>query len=165
MIEFAISGLDGIDENLKMMCTAVRERILRDAVRKGATAMMTTAKVYCSAETGTLRDSISLKMVSPKKGVAVQAIIGPKSGIKVPVRVVTKGKNAGKIMIAVPTYYAHFIEFGHKLVIHGQELGFVSPRPFMRPAFDDEWENALDIIVLELVNGVENELAKTYRYP
>ena len=33
--------------------------------------------------------------------------------------------------------HGHLIEFGHRMVIHGQVLGWVEAKPFMRPAADE----------------------------
>lgn len=166
MISIEVSGLEMIQENLDMMCVAVRDRILKKALSEAGKHIVDAAKANCPSDTGTLRESISMKVGSGKdKGVAAYCIIGPKSGIKVPVRVVRKGKNKGAVMIAVPTYYAHFIEFGHRIFLHGHDIGFVGPKPFMRPAWDEfGGEAALYTIVDTLQQEVEIELSKTFRY-
>lgn len=168
MIEFKIEGIEGIQQNLDMMCVAVRDRILKEVLAKAAAPIVEAAKgnLASHTQTGTLAGSITFKVSSGRdKGVAAFCIIGPRTGIKVPVRVVTKGKNKGALMIAVPTYYAHLVEFGHKIVRDGNEIGAVGPIGFMRAAWDEYGgEVALFTIVEALVEGIETELSKTYRY-
>ncbi len=166
MINLQVEGLEQIQENLDMMCVAVRDRILKTAVRKAGQHIVDAAKVACPEDTGTLRESIGMRVtIRGGKGGGAGAVVGPRRGIRVPVRVVRRGKHTGLVMMAIPTRYAHAVEFGHRLVSGGHVVGQVTPRPFMRPAWDEfGGENALYTIRDELVDGVEEELAKTYRY-
>jgi len=158
VIEVDIQGIDVLVENFDSLSIGVRDRVLKKAINAAAKPIMATAKQYCPTDLGTLKDSISLK-VSAKgtKGNAVTAVIGPKRGIKVPIRVAKRGAHKGQTLMAVPTRYAHFVEFGH-LDKSGDR---VPPEPFMRPAWDEDGgEVALNRFADAATLGVVDEVAK-----
>jgi hypothetical protein len=59
--------------------------------------------------------------------------------------------------------HGHLIEFGHRLVRNGQVLGWVNPKPFMRPAADEtksEQEAAIKSELQAAARRAERRAAK-----
>jgi HK97 gp10 family phage protein len=52
--------------------------------------------------------------------------------------------------------HAQLVEFGHRMVIDGEEKGMVPPHPFMRPAF----ESLAPTLLKEITDAVRNALLK-----
>lgn len=181
MISMSLAGTEVILQRLNALKTKIRASILRKAIMACAAPIEAAAKAFCPSDTGTLKDAIDTRFTTKGgdgPGFFVRVIIGPKRGIRVPVRTVTRGRNKGMVMIAVPTRYAHLVEFGHKIVTHaaweidttvgkskprmkkiligaGTVIGFVGPKPFMRPAWDTAGgERALDTFVMVLESGI-----------
>ncbi len=136
MINIEVYGQIKINANFDKFTLDVRDRMLKRGVRDVLTPMKETAARLVRERTGALRGSMDIK-VSNKggKGSQVYGIMGPKTNVRIPVRLIRSGKNAGKILVAIPTRYAHLVEFGHNIVINGVIVGRVSPKPFMRPAW------------------------------
>jgi HK97 gp10 family phage protein len=150
MINITIQGVDGINASLTKIPIDIRQKFLVKAVRRAANDIAADAKELCPTDLGTLKDSIDVRIKTQVKGTDVIAIVGPKRGVRVPVRFVSRGKNKGKLKVAVPTLYAHHIEFGHK-----QGSGSVGPQPFMRPAWDTfGGVFAIDTITDSLANDI-----------
>jgi hypothetical protein len=80
---------------------------------------------------------VDIKLTSKgTKGEMVRAWIGPRRNVRYPVRVVQSGTRKGQILLAIPTRYAHLVEFGHRVVnAAGETIGYVAPKPFMRVAW------------------------------
>lgn len=135
-VHFELAGQTRVIENFNKVVTNVRDKMMKKATRAAAEPIRDAAKALVHRRTGALQDSIDIKITSSgSKGEVVRAWIGPRRGIRVPARLVETGTHAGHIFVAIPTRYAHLIEFGHRIVVHGHEVGFAAPIPFMRPAW------------------------------
>lgn len=121
---------------------------LRRALKKGADVVAKRAKELCP-KPGYPGDDPDKKALVDTIGVnvwigdsAIVAYIGPQYP-------------AGA--------HGHLIEFGHILVIHGQVVGFVQPKPFMRPAADgtkSEQESAVKSELQAAVRRAEKRSQK-----
>lgn len=181
--EYELTGVDHIENNLDMLLRNVRDKQLKRAMKKTIDPIQAAAKARVDRDTGTLADAIQQKISSAGgKGEFVMGIVGIRRGIKFPIRVVTRGKHKGKVYVLIPTRYAHLLEFGHKLVVHaiwerdptskhgrlrrihksdGLIVGSASPRPFMRPAWDQHGGTvALQVFLTELDKGLQEEVSK-----
>lgn len=162
MVSMKLVGMDDVADNVDMLSTNVRDKVLKRALRKAALPIVNEAKARCPEDTGTLKESISLSISSKgHKGNWVRAFIGPKTGVKVPVGLVSRGVGKGMLRILIPTRYAHLVEFGHEVVINGEHVGHVPARAFMRGAWDSQGgETALNVFEIECAKGVDEEIAK-----
>lgn len=105
------------------------------ALRAAAKPIIETAKLLAPVKTGALRKSITYK---PNTSVRSQK----------------SGERSGLIGIRKPAgSHAHLLEFGH-MAPNGTH---VAPRPFMRPAFDANYEAALNELGRVLGDAIEKE--------
>lgn len=142
MTEFVhISGLKELQKMLDTLPAKLEANIMRGAMRAGAKVIEVEAKNNVPVKSGVLRDSI--RVTGRLKGHTVSASI--KAG--------GKTKNGGD------AYYAKWVEYGTAAhVINGKNGGWLSfgglftksvdhpgavPKAFMRPAMDDQSQNAV----------------------
>lgn len=180
---YSLTGVDGIINNGMKLVKSIRDRSLKRAMKKTIDPIHRAALARVSVGTGILKGAIQQKITSlGSKGERVLGIVGIRRGIKIPVRVVSRGKNKGKLYVMVPTRYAHLVEFGHRIVISaiwerdpkskhgrlreikhaaaGSVVGFARGRPFMRPAWDQYGkETALKTFLVELDREIAIEVA------
>lgn len=138
MITMTLTGSDRVWSNLKGFHADVRDRILKMGVKAAGEPIQRAARDFAPGDTGTLKESIELKVTSKNtKGGSARCYVGINRSFKVPVRMVKRGKNKGRVMIAVPAHYAKLVEYGHRIVRNGKVIGTVAPKPFLRPAWDE----------------------------
>lgn len=181
---FSLTGVDNIVNNLTILTRNIRDRSLKKAMAKVIDPIHRAALARVSIDTGTLSKAVQKKITSSgSKGEKVMGFVGIRRGIKVPVRVVTRGKHKGKLYMLVPTRYAHLIEFGHRIVVSkiwevnpkskfgrlreikhlaaGSVVGFVRGKPFMRPAWDKHGKDvALKTFLVTLDRELASEVSK-----
>lgn len=121
-VEVAIQ-FDEIGLNmLESLAGANRLLGLRRALQKAGEIVQAKAKQHCPKP--------GYKGDDPDKKPLVDTI-----GVKVWIG------DHGIVCYVGPQYpagaHGHLIEFGHRMVIHGQVLGWVEAKPFMRPAADE----------------------------
>lgn len=139
MLETTISliGMEKVEANLGRFRDAVRDRMLKRSARKAITPIHRAAQANVPVDLGVLRDALAIKITSKgRQGEWVQAIMGPKTKAGVPVRIVRRGGGTGSVRLAIPTRYAHLVEFGHDIVVNGTVIGRVPPNAFMRKSWD-----------------------------
>lgn len=138
-ISIQVSGDKELAEKLRALPPAVSREHLLAAVEPAAKLIKEAVKdnIHDQASrehpAGTLRGTIEHKVtLKTKSRVAIN--VGPNAA---------SGETTG--------YYGRFVEFGHAIVpswgkLKGVSVGRVPPHPFMRPAFDENVERAIDII-------------------
>jgi HK97 gp10 family phage protein len=161
-MELTLTGSKAVYANLDNFTVVLRDKLLKRAMGRVTRPIEQAAKAACPVDLGTLRDSISTKTTSKKgKGTNLHAIIGPKRRVRVPIGIVRRGPNKGKIKMAIPTRYAHLVEFGHTIVRNGSIIGHAAPIPFMRKAWDTAGgEIALNLFETELEAAIASEVIK-----
>lgn len=186
---YSLTGVDNIINNGAKLVTAIRDRALKKAVKRTIDPIHRAALARVSVENGVLKSAIQQKISSKgHKGEAVFGIVGIRRGIKVPVRIVTRGKHKGHLYVQIPTRYAHLVEFGHRIVTsaiwerdpnskhgrlreiqhstRGTVVGFAKARPFMRPAWDQYGkEVALKTFLVQLDREITNEVSALAKNP
>lgn len=136
MITMEARGAIRVNENFDSFTAKLRHTMLRKAVAVPARKIARAAKSFAPDRTGALRSSIGSRTRVPgERGTVVHVFIGPLRKVRVPARLVMRGAEAGKFLMAVPTRYAHLMEFGHDIVRNGKVIGHVGPRSFMRKAW------------------------------
>lgn len=133
-------SFDQLGANLNELVAKVEREGMRSAVRKAATPMLQQARANAPVRTGTLRESLKVKVKTFKRGKdsTVMAIIGPDRKAR---------SEAGDR----PVKYAHLVE-----------LGTVNApaHPFLRPAFDSTKEQSTQIYADNLKPAIQRIAAR-----
>lgn len=163
MIKIDTLGLKALDRQLKALPDAVLMKVVRPAVSKAMTPVLTDARRRATEikDTGLLAKSLGRKTKTYRKSMIVVHLIGPRSGFKREVvrhSTLPNGKVITKREMADPAHYAHLVELGtapHGLggLTGGQHPG-TKAQPFMRPAFDANENTVLSIYRAQLRVGV-----------
>lgn len=125
-----ITGAKEIEKILKLIPHRIQERVILNSVKAGARVVRDEAKRRVPVRTGVLRDSIVVRKGFYQPRHGALAIVG----VKWP---------------ASPL--AHLIEFG---TAHSR------PQPYMGPAADAVWLEAIDAAGKNIGRGVEREALK-----
>lgn len=148
-IEFQLQGLDGVLKRLKALPKKVERKLLRRAVRKGATIIRDAARQNARAvDDPSTPESIEKNIVVQESsrlgrsegGVAMR--VGVRGGARAP----ANGDGDGKANPGGDTFYWRFIEFG---------TSKMQARPFMRPAMENNIEAATQAVTDELNKGLD----------
>jgi len=166
-----LTGLAGISEVLRGLPQAIQDEIMATALDAAAAPIEGYAKQFADASlrTGALKDSISHVVRTYRGGLNAVALIGPDKGAYRSGRRLKKGDDftkAGK-----PHKYAHLVEFGHRIVAPkaGTSIrkktatvlgGFVSARPFMRPAVIAGQAATGETLAQGMAKGIEKTRAR-----
>jgi HK97 gp10 family phage protein len=128
-----VAGLKELERKLLTFEPKLGRKIIRQALRSGAKVIHSAVKADVPVETGALKESLK-------------------------VRAMRKRKHSYGVMIATSEgwfkgdeFYGAFLEFG---------TSKMPARPFVRPAFDSEKDNAAKIIVNEIKQGIEQVAAE-----
>ena len=178
-LQFRLEGLEDLKLRLNSLPIALRNRIVRKAVTKGARIILKSAQSKVVERTGQLRKSLGVKVktyrAAPFAGANTKnaagttvAIIGARKGFDIEVN----GKKVN------PTRYAHLVEFGtrpHALgefsklaakvgVVGGYQHGRMhkgaEAKPFLRPAYDESKAAAMRAIVNGIKEGLFRHVAQ-----
>lgn len=141
-----IKGLSQLGENMRTLKSAVANKLARRATGRAAGVVKKLAVQHVisspSVETGSLRDAIVAKK-------ATKAETGQLTSMHlVAVRVRKTGRKTKTHQSTAP--HAHFVEFG---------TVNMPAEPFMRPAFDQGKERALQTVIDTLSDGIDKEAA------
>lgn len=138
---FEIQGLDEIERKLQGLEEAVRRKYIRKALEEGAEHVRAeAARTVKKAEGGPTH---------PKHGHLAN------NGVVAKVWVKAQRSNATVGVNWQTHSYGHLIEFGHKLP-NGKET---IKQPFMRTAYENKKQQALDEILTQLRDAVLKEVA------
>lgn len=142
-----VGGLAELEKKLLNLPDKVNRRVLAKAVSDGAAVIRDEMRVRAPQYTGEVSQG------HPPPGTLKKAVFMSHShtshlGYEAFVVGVRHGKtrqHVGKAGKNLDAYYFRFVEFGTK---------FMTPRPFMRPAFDVKKEAALVAITTSLAEGI-----------
>lgn len=142
MIEIKISGLKELKDALQKLPERVQKRVLRGATMAGAQVIKKAAKQRAPVGTVPHKDAKG-RTIAPgnlRKSIIARAKKGAsKTSVTVSVGPSSRG------------FYGMFHEFG---------TSKMAARPFLRPAFDDNKERAVEAIKERLSAGIEREANK-----
>lgn len=137
-LSMTFTGGPEMQRTLNALPDAVARRVQLRALREGAEVIQGAAEGYAPRRTGELADRIVINTVTKSAGDFDEATVavGP----------------------AVSVFYGRFQELA-------DEYGGVHHRaqPFMRPAFDARWREALSIIKTFLWSGIERAVKRAGR--
>jgi hypothetical protein len=145
----SISGIKEIDQVLRGLPQQLTHQILGTAHADAAKPLISLASQKAPFRTGNLSRSIGAKKSNLKKvGILGLVQVGPLRG----------GNKKG--------YHGHLIEYGHRLVKRGRQIGYVIGKPFMEPSFnqtknqiESNIAESLGKIVLRYMNRVIKKYA------
>lgn len=139
ILDLNILGIEEILVKFEQLKAAIQFKLATPALKLAAQPMLTTARAMAPVRTGILRDALILRPAHLKAQGLVRFQIG--------IRRIQMG--AGKKNIS-PTRYAHLLEFG---------TVNMTPRAFLRPAFDQHKNSLIVEFGDHLWAGVEKHLA------
>lgn len=165
-VSVKVSGLAEIEQKLLQLAPKLARRHLAKAVRAGSNILRDLAKGKVPVKTGALRDRITARVRPSKDGKKVVGTIGilyasPQG--KSTLTTLFTGKGAFKkektgIHAAVagdntqqPGVYGMFLELGTE---------HAPAQPWLRPAFDEGGQLAIQEAVDELRDGLEDSVRK-----
>lgn len=141
--DFKIKGLKELNRELKQLPEDFRNKALNNSVLHAAKVPMQEAIALAPRDSGNLASAIRVsKRKSHSKWVSKYAVNVKSKG---KITVLGRGKNKR----SNSTYYALMVEEGHK-TSKGGGKGWVSARPFMRPAFMRKRREAVSVFAKRL---------------
>ena len=148
VITAKFTGGDVLAKALRTLPVKVEKQIIREATRAAAEPVLHAAQAKAPVETGLLKSTLRITTsTSSRKGT-----------FKARIQAGGKGAEEGKDYTG-EAFYAPMIEYGH--FAGHRRLGgareWVEPKPFMRPAFDENVEKAIDIMIAKVRAGLERE--------
>lgn len=144
--KISIEGVEPLIRHLRALERKTRTTIARKALRAGSTDIFKAARrnlaaVQSDKATGKLLKAMHRRFKTYRQSGNTIVVIGPRR----------------------PEAHGHLLEFGTTHRFHsekkgGKYVGFVRPRPFMRPAFEQNKNRAFAAIKQTL----ENEIVKDF---
>lgn len=123
------------EQALERVTDKVRNRVVKSSLNFAATPISSAAKKNCPKRSGNLKKSIGKKRIDDYSNGIFQVRIGARTG--------PKFKGASR--------YAHLVEFG---TVHS------AARPFLRPAFEQNKNEAVDRYKKKVAEGVNKQIRK-----
>ncbi len=150
-----IAGLKELKQQLERLPARIEANITRTALRRGALVIEERAKELCPVDSGELQDSIKVRAQTKKKSGWIN------------LRVTAGGGKA---------FYANMVEYGtapHEIRPKSAKSLFVAgvfrqvvshpgatARPFMRPAFDEKYQDAIKAFADYMRQRIPREIKK-----
>lgn len=179
ILNVKVEGVDKAVQKLGLLRASHGRKIIRKAVRAGATPMVKAARQNALAikDSGALAKNATSRQKT--KGDIVQARISFTNVAR------TGVDRRGKTVTRYPTRYAHLVELGHRIAVNpftrrsaanyvlkrrgrdfipakkflAQDVGFVPGVPFMRRAFEQSKAQQLEKLGTTLANEMKKVCA------
>lgn len=138
-----VQGLAEVDAKLHKLANKLADRSLRKAVEAGLVVMADAVRDRTPEKTGLLKSSVGGRVATSQKQGALVGVVG--------------FGNEG--------YVARLVEFGHRVRAKakngkskksGAVVGHVPAHPFMRPAFDESKDAAVEAFTETIKSEVES---------
>jgi len=142
-----LTGFAELAKALRDLGPRVGRKHLRAATSKGAAVIRKKARELAPVDTGEMRKDIQQKREKTSGDNIASYSVYTRSGKKS--RMSGKARNVDK-----DSFYWKFQEFG---------TAKMPAQPFMRPAFESEKENAVDVLGAELDKRIQKEAADMAR--
>ena len=141
MADKNVTGMAEVLNALEAMGANVKTPKLQKVIRKSSQRIINTAKSLAPVDTGDLRDSIGF--ITAKDGTNLDKAL------------------IGLIKEYYNSYLGVMVEYGTapRIQSNGRYTGSLTPRPFMRPALDQN-ANAVTEEILKGVDSIIADLAK-----
>ncbi len=179
-VTFRMEGFEELEAALMQLeKQATRRTVVRNALKKAAVPIASAMRDKAPVDDGDLRDSIRIgtkikgEVGNAAYHKAMRAGFDKASAVKAmrDARREAKGSLPPVMMYAGPSeraFYAHLVEFGTAPHVNGgmfagsQHPG-TSPRPFVRPAWDEQQGVALAVLTDELRVQIDKAVARQAR--
>lgn len=155
-VAFTFKGDKEVAAALSAIPEEMRAKALPIALRAAGRLVVRRARRLVPVDTGLLKKSLGLVLRRPKRKPPYVAL-GARRGFK---STVTR---EGATVTADPANYAHLVELGHSVVTAGKgksirkgtavSVGFVPPKPFLRPALEGQAPQIRSIFIRELAHA------------
>jgi len=158
-----LRGLDGLLDALKALPPAVASKNggpARVALARGAKVIRDDARARAPKDTGAMAANIVMKRdAQPQRsGVNERYTVGVRGGSLSTYSNTKRNRRKGvvgkKYEKQSATFYWRFVEFG---------TNRQPAKPFLRPAFESQKEQALNVITSTLTKGIESAARKVAR--
>ena len=173
--ESEFQGLEQLKKAFDLLPKRVAAKAAAPAVKAGAKIIQAAARAKVPIDTGNLKRSITIKVLSRNRdGMSVTALIGPASESRSK-KVGKRGRRWGD------GFYGYFVEYGTRRQFSGgktgkriqalksekrlkefNQHGGTPPKPFMRPAYDENKGAAQQAMLDVIGNAIEAEAKKFY---
>lgn len=131
-----IAGLREFGERMKALGSDVAKKVARSATNAAAQTIKKPAIAKAPSDTGNLKKNIIVRRI-PETKLTSEHIVTVRQG-----KLTEKQKSKG----LQDAFYARFVEFGTV------KMG---PRPFLRPAFDENKTKAVDAMVKRIKQRID----------
>lgn len=146
MMRMEVSGLAELGRSLRELETELAVKLLRASTSVAAATIRKEAEARAPFRTGTTRRAIYIYRDSKNSGRYQQVfLVGVRMGKRFQQLTIKTGKRKGETINA-DAYYAKFLEYGTRRM---------AKRPFMRPAFDNKREAAVEGFKKRMVAGLK----------
>jgi hypothetical protein len=141
---YELTGMADIEANLQELTQELRTKAVKKVVKDTIRPIWSMARSLVRKDTGVLYTGIQMEVKSKNKGAIIYGVVGIRRGIKIPVRIIARGRRKGQVLMAIPTRYAHLVERGHKIVTHAiWEKDPKNKFGRLRPIRDSMWNKLL----------------------
>ncbi len=151
-----LSGLDDVIRAMQNLAPAIEKTILAGAMRKGANLVAKAARDRAPVRTGNLKQRIAVRKRKRKpQNVALAYAVGILGGASASYGNTKSNRRKGlvgkKYQKQDTAFYWRFLEFGTKKM---------AAKPFLRPAFDQSADAAINVIAAQLRVGLDKAVKK-----
>lgn len=162
-----VEGLRELDLALAELPAATGKNCLRRALTSAALPIVVAAKIFSPFRTGNLRRSIGVSKIKFTSGAAGKAAFAEAmagGATRQEASAAAAAANAGAADKGITSAVA-VIGPGRSRYAGMQEFGSVknAPHPYMRPAWDGNQTNALELIKAELKTEIDKAVARLAR--
>lgn len=167
-----LKGFKELDRELEKLPIKLQKKVITKAVREASKVIQRDARVLAPKRVnefegvdyghppGTLKKSIKVRRVKKTPKDIIRDVILPLPGALLlkqhhKTLGISRKESARRVRNLIParaTYYAMWVEFGHKLP--GGK--FFSGKPFMRPAFDKNKMKAIQVMRRIFAKGIKD---------
>lgn len=169
------AAIAGLARRLAEVDRKAARKAIRQGINEASKLVLADAKAGVPVRSGQLRKSLGRKVRATKDGKVIYGVIKPRAGAWVKDQPGLVGRRKGgkvfvnkwrvkyKGRVINPVKYAHLVEYGHKMVGHkpGKKVvGFVAPRPFLRPAWERNRQRVTGLILKYLNRAVQAFFAR-----
>lgn len=187
-VSVRIDGIAALREACRQLPEKIQNNIMRGALRAAGNVIADEARRRVPARSGQLKASIRTSVRPMKLGIVASVKAGDRFRVfkgkgSVNKKVAYRTARSGGGFNYHAPFYAHFVEFGTKPHLikprHGKRLFFAvaskvvsvpmvkhpgaAPRPFLGPAFNAKWRDALQVVEDYLAKRLPIEAEKLNR--
>ena len=138
-MEFNDRQLKKLLKTYETLPGSTQRRVLRPAIRSGASIVNKDAKQRVPVKTKALKKSLGVRMKTYSRNGVIVGVVGPRVGFR------TVGENG---RVNDPAKYAHLVELGHG----GPRPA--PPHPFLRPALETNRRRVFSQIKRKTAQGI-----------